>query len=212
MSKPLATVAVALAAVLVAVLAPAEHPAQMANLSAARADIDVLGAQVAELEAQVENQAAAIERKDTRIQNGIEWRRNLQRQVYGQNRTIDALRLTLDAQTGPLTLAQQDQLWLAGYRFAGGKSEAQFISTILPCESGNARPSEHTAVGRTDDWGRAQINRPVWSTRMERSFGIAFEAAALDPALNGIMAAIVEQEHQGVTGPGLEAWTCWRIR
>jgi hypothetical protein len=96
-------------------------------------------------------------------------------------------------------------LWRAGYVLGGGKQLSSFERVILPCESGG-QPSPDAAVGPTDDWGRAQINRPTWKKRFEALTGANFEENITDPVLNGFMAAHVEQEQ------GLSAWTCWRKR
>ena len=95
--------------------------------------------------------------------------------------------------------------WKSGYTLGGGRQMSAFLDTILPCESGS-QPNPDTAVGPTDDWGRAQINRPVWKQRFESLTGAVFEESITDPVLNGFMAAHVEQEQ------GLNAWTCWRKR
>jgi len=95
--------------------------------------------------------------------------------------------------------------WRAGYTLGGGQNLPAFESTILPCESGT-QPNPDVAVGRTDDWGRAQINRRTWKARFESLTGADFETGIVDPVLNGYMAAHVEQEQ------GLKAWTCWRKR
>lgn len=101
--------------------------------------------------------------------------------------------------------AHSQAQWLMGYSIGGGENADAFLNTILPCESGT-QPDPDRAVGATDDWGRAQINRPVWKARFESLTGANFEANISDPVLNGFMAAHVEQEQ------GLRAWTCWRIR
>jgi len=97
--------------------------------------------------------------------------------------------------------------WRIGYALGGGKHLAEFERTILPCESGGV-PDPFEAVGRTDDWGRAQINRPTWSKRFTELTGRNFEEWILDPMLNGYMAGVVENEHP----TGLSTWTCWRRR
>jgi hypothetical protein len=95
--------------------------------------------------------------------------------------------------------------WRIGYALGGGQNLAAFESTILPCESGGeADPDD--AVGPTDDWGRAQINRPTWSKRFTELTGARFEDQISNPILNGFMTAHVESEQ------GLNAWTCWRKR
>lgn len=101
--------------------------------------------------------------------------------------------------------AQSMEQWRMGYAIGGGQNLAAFENTILPCESGS-QPDPDLAVGPTDDWGRAQINRPVWKARFESLTGATFEENISNPVLNGFMAAHVEQEQ------GLSAWTCWRIR
>jgi len=95
--------------------------------------------------------------------------------------------------------------WRMGYSIGGGQNLPAFENVILPCESGG-QPDPDTAVGPTDDWGRAQINRPTWKKRFESLTGAEFESFIIDPMLNGFMAAHVEQEQ------GLSAWTCWRKR
>lgn len=104
--------------------------------------------------------------------------------------------------------SHQDQAmaeWRMGYSLAGGQNLRAFESIILPCESGG-EPDPDAAVGPTDDWGRAQINRPTWSARFTELTGASFEENIDNPILNGFMAAHVESEQ------GLTAWTCWRKR
>ncbi|MGI9607912.1 MAG: hypothetical protein ACR2P0_17420, partial [Acidimicrobiales bacterium] len=48
--------------------------------------------------------------------------------------------------------------WRIGYTIGGGRNLAAFENVILPCESGGEQDPD-AAIGRTDDWGRAQINR-----------------------------------------------------
>lgn len=95
--------------------------------------------------------------------------------------------------------------WRMGYLLGGGQNLRAFESIILPCESGG-EPDPDAAVGPTDDWGRAQINRPTWSKRFTELTGAEFEDHISNPILNGFMAAHVETEQ------GLRAWTCWRKR
>ena len=97
--------------------------------------------------------------------------------------------------------------WRVGYRIGGGTNLSAFENVILPCESGGEIDPD-AAVGPTDDWGRAQINRPTWKNRFEELTGLVFEDWIRDPLLNGYMAAVVEDEHSS----GLNAWTCWRKR
>ena len=101
--------------------------------------------------------------------------------------------------------AEAQAAWDAGYALGGGSNLSAFHSTILPCESGS-QVNRDTVVGRTDDWGRAQINRPVWRTTFESLTGRSFEENVVHPTLNGYMAAHIEQVQ------GLSAWTCWRNR
>ncbi len=108
----------------------------------------------------------------------------------------------------PLSVEYQERAtdaWRVGYRIGGGANLAAFEDVILPCESGG-EVDPFSAIGRTDDWGRAQINRPTWRVRFAELTGLTFEEWILDPTLNGYMAAVVEQEQ------GLRAWTCWRKR
>lgn len=128
--------------------------------------------------------------------------------VVRQRDTILAMQEADDGFMSPLSAEYQERAmdaWRVGYRIGGGQNLAAFESTILPCESGG-EPDPFAAIGRTDDWGRAQINRPTWRVRFAELTGLAFEEWILDPTLNGYMAAVVEQEQ------GLRAWTCWRKR
>ena len=105
----------------------------------------------------------------------------------------------------PTTEAQAQAAWDAGYTLGGGRNLSSFHNTIIPCESGG-QPNRDSVVGFTDDWGRAQINRPVWSSTFRDLTGVAFEEGVVLPTLNGYMAAHIEQVQ------GLSAWTCWRNR
>ncbi|MBT8241018.1 MAG: hypothetical protein KJN63_07305 [Acidimicrobiia bacterium] len=128
--------------------------------------------------------------------------------VARQRDTILAMQLAANDFMSPLSVEYQEQAmdaWRAGYRVGGGKNLAAFENVILPCESGG-EDDPFAAIGRTDDWGRAQINRPTWRVRFTELTGLGFEDWILDPTLNGYMAAMVEQEQ------GLRAWTCWRRR
>lgn len=95
--------------------------------------------------------------------------------------------------------------WDVGYALGGGSSLSAFHNTILPCESGS-QANRDSVVGATDDWGRAQVNRPVWRTTFESLTGVSFEENIIHPTLNGYMAAYIEEVQ------GLTAWTCWRNR
>lgn len=113
--------------------------------------------------------------------------------------------LGVDARLTPEQNEAAMELWRSGYTLGGGQNLSAFENTILPCESGT-QPNPDVAVGKTDDWGRAQINRPTWKARFESLTGSEFESGIVDPTLNGFMAAHVELEQ------GLSAWTCWRRR
>jgi len=131
--------------------------------------------------------------------------------IQGQAR-VDNQRETILAfqEAGRFSPAAQEdamEAWRIGYAIGGGRSLAAFENVILPCESGG-EPDPDAAIGPTDDWGRAQINRPTWSGRFEELTGMQFEDWIRDPVLNGYMAARVEAEHRS----GLSAWTCWRTR
>ena len=131
-----------------------------------------------------------------------------QERVGRQRDTILAMQDADDGFMSPLSTEYQERAmdaWRVGYRLGGGQNLAAFESTILPCESGG-EPDPFAAIGRTDDWGRAQINRPTWRVRFAELTGLAFEEWILDPTLNGYMAGVVEREQ------GLNAWTCWRKR
>jgi uncharacterized coiled-coil protein SlyX len=97
--------------------------------------------------------------------------------------------------------------WRIGYAIGGGQNLSAFENIILPCESGGEIDPD-AAIGPTDDWGRAQINRPTWKNRFEELTGFEFETWIREPILNGYMAAVVEEEQTN----GLNAWTCWRKR
>ena len=129
----------------------------------------------------------------------------LSSEVYSneQNSQISTLQAS-----GVISNAANDEAmnqWRAGYALGDGQNLTAFEDTILPCESGN-EPNPDVAVGATDDWGRAQINRPTWKKRFESLTGADFELNIVNPILNGYMAAHVEEKQ------GLTAWTCWRKR
>ena len=105
----------------------------------------------------------------------------------------------------PSNEAEAQAAWDAGYLLGGGANLSAFHNTIIPCESGG-QPNRDSVVGFTDDWGRAQINRPVWSSTFRDLTGVAFEEGVVLPTLNGFIAAHIEQVQ------GLSAWTCWRNR
>ena len=127
--------------------------------------------------------------------------------IETQRATILGMQGARQRSATSLTTDSGFESWKAGYAIGGGRNLAAFENIILPCESGG-EPNPDAAVGPTDDWGRAQINRPTWGARFEELTGASFEEHITDPALNGYMAAVVEQEH----GRGLNAWTCWRRR
>ena len=120
--------------------------------------------------------------------------------------TAEQQAVQLSGQLGnPANEADAQAAWDQGYILGGGGNLSSFHNTILPCESGG-QADRDTVVGFTDDWGRAQINRPVWSSTFASMFGVAFETGVTQPVLNGFMAAHIEQVQ------GLSAWTCWRRR
>ena len=128
--------------------------------------------------------------------------------VGRQRETIVRLQEAENDFMSPLSVEYQERAmdaWRAGYHMGGGRNLAAFENVILPCESGG-EVDPFAAIGRTDDWGRAQINRPTWRVRFTELTGLTFEEWILDPTLNGYMAAKVELEQ------GLRAWTCWRRR
>lgn len=108
-----------------------------------------------------------------------------------------------DTPPPPGTNADLDAQWFAAYQAAGGRNTDIFRDIILPCESGG-QPLPHIVVGPTDDWGRAQINRPTWKATFEDRYSVDFETNIVDPSLNGHFAAYIEQVQ------GLDAWTCYR--
>lgn len=127
--------------------------------------------------------------------------------IQTQRATIEAMQQTEVLSAAITRVDSGFDQWTLGYDLGGGGNVGAFEHIILPCESGG-EPDPDAAIGPTDDWGRAQINRPTWSDRFEELTGLTFEAHILDPVLNGYMAAVVEQEHSR----GLNAWTCWRKR
>lgn len=166
-----------------------------ATARASDAEIDALHTMVVNLELTVHDQRV-------RIQNGIEWRENLQQKLYASRRATRAAMETNDAPT----LAEQDVLWMAGYWGFGGRNRDEFAQTILPCESGS-EPGAHAAHGDKtlgDSLGRAQIHRPTWEESFEAIFDVDYDVGVVNPVLNGAMAAHVEQQQ------GLSAWTCYR--
>lgn len=175
---------------------------------AARPVVDP-AAELAEDLASAESTINALERQLTLTKQTV---RQKQSRIDAQRETIVDMRVTqtLVTQTLSASLATADtgfDQWTLGYELGGGVNHSAFEHIILPCESGG-EPDPDGAIGPTDDWGRAQINRPTWAARFEELTGLGFEAHILDPVLNGYMAAVVEQEHAS----GLNAWTCWRHR
>ena len=200
-----------------------------ASVSAAQADEDAseVGTDVTgdageqareELTAAVDDSdAAATERVESELQEREEEIETLEQQVgllqqaligFGAQATADEGRIIPAGAVDPTSSEfQADAMaqWRIGYAIGGGQNLTAFENTILPCESGSQRDPD-VAVGRTDDWGRAQINRPTWKARFESLTGANFEENIVHPVLNGFMAAHVEGEQ------GLTAWTCWRNR
>lgn len=174
-----------------------------ANVPAVAASSSGPSDEVAELVLQLEERDARI----SVLQQQLAF---LQQAVLSSDQRVDEQQDTFLDEQRELRFSEPHQLesmkqWRIGYSLGGGQNLRAFESTILPCESGGeADPDE--AVGPTDDWGRAQINRPTWSTRFAELTGARFEDNIDNPILNGFMAAHVETEQ------GLNAWTCWRKR
>ena len=161
------------------------------------------GPEVLELVAEIEardQQIAVLEEQLAFVRQSQLSSESFVEEQTNQINTLEAA-AALSAQDNAAAFAQ----WSAGYTLGGGSNLSAFENTILPCESGG-EPDPDAAVGPTDDWGRAQINRPTWSERFELLTGAEFESNITNPILNGFMAAHVEQEQ------GLSAWTCWRKR
>lgn len=151
-----------------------------------------------------------LEERDARIAVLHEQLIFLQQAALSSELQADAERDTFLEEQQDLRVTEQFQEqamaeWRMGYSLAGGKNLRSFETIILPCESGGEADPD-AAVGPTDDWGRAQINRPTWSVRFTELTGASFEENIGTPILNGYMAAHVESEQ------GLSAWTCWRKR
>lgn len=151
-----------------------------------------------------------IEQRDAQIRALSEQIALLQQAALSTAQQVEDHRTTLLEEQQDLRTSvrfQDDAMaeWRIGYLLGGGQNLRSFESIILPCESGG-EPDPDAAVGPTDDWGRAQINRPTWSVRFTELTGAPFEENIGTPILNGFMAAHVESEQ------GLSAWTCWRKR
>lgn len=177
------------------------EPVLIASPTAAKA-----AAPSPEVEALIEQ----VEERDERIAVLQEQLIFLQQSVISTEQHAHTQRDTFLEEQDDLRTSEghQDQAmaeWRMGYSLAGGQNLPAFESIILPCESGG-EPDPDAAVGPTDDWGRAQINRPTWSVRFTELTGASFEENIGNPILNGFMAAHVESEQ------GLTAWTCWRKR
>lgn len=190
------TIVLALLAVLLVTMAQSRADDGDVVLSSAAAEI---GSELAERDAQI---------KALREQLAFVQQATLMSEARADDQaaTISELEGTVLLGGGP-SLERQMEEWRIGYFMGGGRNLAAFENTILPCESGT-QPNPFTAVSRTDDWGRAQINRRTWAPRFTELTGRQFEDWILDPMLNGYMAGVVENEHFG----GLNAWTCWRRR
>lgn len=159
--------------------------------------IDYLEWELTVAERRIEQLEGLRTQKNERIQRAVERNRRTQERLAIAEQEIRDL---LAAE--PKSLSQLDAEWAAGYLFAGGTNLRAFEQTILPCESGGTA-SPHTVVGPTSDWGRAQINRKTWKSLFEARMGLAFEEASRVPALNGLMAAHIEDVQ------GLSAWVCY---
>ena len=151
-----------------------------------------------------------LEERDARIAVLHEQVVFLQQSVFSSEQRAETHRDTFLEEQQDLRVSEsfQEQAmaqWRMGYSLGGGNNLRAFESIILPCESGGEADPD-AAVGPTDDWGRAQINRPTWSVRFTELTGASFEENIDNPILNGFIAAHVESEQ------GLTAWTCWRKR
>lgn len=127
------------------------------------------------------------------------------RRVAYTQRRLETVQARIGRVEARVAAFDPQALWDDGYTQEGGTSLSVFHSTILPCESGG-EADPFTAVGPTDDWGRAQVNRPVWKSTFEALYGLDFETGIFDPWYNGRMAAYIEDVQ------GLTAWTCYRRR
>lgn len=195
--KPVVTaIALVLLAVLVVTMAQSRADGGDVVLSAAAAQT---GSELAERDAEIKalREQLAFVQQATLMSEA---------RVDDQAVTISELEGTALLGGGPSPERQMEE-WRIGYFLGGGRNLAAFERTILPCESGT-QPDPFAAISRTDDWGRAQINRRTWSARFTELTGRQFEDWILEPMLNGYMAGVVENEHFG----GLNAWTCWRRR
>jgi len=176
------------------------------NASLALVDVEPAVEIVIEAEAAISEEELALEIETEALESQLE---SSQEQIETLEGELDSVEATLAAASvvgsGDDVSTDQMEQWRVGYSIGGGRNLAAFENTILPCESGGSL-EPFLAVGPTDDWGRAQINRPVWKERFELLTGVNFEANITDPTLNGFMAAHIEQEQ------GLVAWTCWRNR
>ncbi len=166
--------------------------------------------QAAAPSAEVTNLVLQLEQRDARIAVLHEQLVFLQQSALSSEQRAHTQQDTfldeqVDLRTSGSFQAQAMADWRMGYTLAGGTNLQAFESIILPCESGGEADPD-AAVGPTDDWGRAQINRPTWSARFTELTGASFEENIDEPILNGFMAAHVESEQ------GLSAWTCWRKR
>ena len=162
------------------------------------------------LSPEIEELVRQVEERDVQIAVLHEQVAFLQQAALSSDLRADEHQDTLLQEQRDLRFSQPHQTrsmneWRIGYSIGGGQNLRAFETVILPCESGG-EPDPDAAVGPTDDWGRAQINRPTWAARFRELTGAAFEDHIDAPILNGFMAAHVETEQ------GLSAWTCWRKR
>lgn len=173
-------------------------------------EVDEVPAQDAALSDEVAELVLQIEQRDAQIGVLKEQLAVLQQSALSTAQQVEDHRTILLEEQEDLRSSEpfQDEAmaeWRIGYMLGGGQNLRSFESIILPCESGGELDPD-AAVGPTDDWGRAQINRPTWSARFTELTGAPFEQHIGTPILNGFMAAHVEGEQ------GLTAWTCWRKR
>lgn len=200
-SPDLSTVVAQAAIVAPVAQAPAPVPTSVAVAQTPEVPSEELLELVAELEARDEQIAALQEQLAVLRQEHLSNLIAADEAAASGSSSSFAAKTRITPEENAIAMEQ----WRSGYTLGGGQNLAAFENTILPCESGT-QPNPDIAVGRTDDWGRSQINRPTWKTRFETLTGADFETHIVNPVLNGFMAAHVEQEQ------GLTAWTCWRKR
>lgn len=204
-TRRLGILAIVIAVLLVTVIGMANSAAQDR-----KPQLVVVEDSPSSLAAESEDLVGQIEERDVQIAVLHEQVAFLQQAALSSDLRADEHQDTLLQEQRDLRFSKPHQTqsmneWRIGYSLGGGQNLRAFETVILPCESGGEADPD-AAVGPTDDWGRAQINRPTWAARFRELTGAAFEEHIDTPILNGFMAAHVETEQ------GLSAWTCWRKR